>query len=309
MSGRVFVVGSVNTDMVMHLPRLPRWGETVLDGRFTRQHGGKGANQAVAAARLEVPTSLIGAVGADEPGDQAVSELLRLGVNVEGVCRVSEPTGVAFVIVGETGENMIGVAGGANLLVDANLVRGQLSTRLRQGDVAVANLEVDDEAVREAAAIARRAGAMFVLNPAPARSLPAELLADCHVLTPNELEVGGLGYRTVPDLLATGVGAVVVTRSAQGADLYRAGRPALHQEPFPADVVDTTGAGDAFTAALACGLASGESLESSLRWAAAAGALATRALGARAGYADGDELRRLVGNAHRGRQLSAAIGA
>ena len=302
MGGRVFVVGSINVDMLMRLPFLPKPGETVLAGRFARTQGGKGANQAVATARLARPTTLIGAVGKDSFGDDALSELRTAGVDISSVMRVDDPTGVAVVVVGDDGENLIGVAPGANARLREGPVTLALSTRLVRDDVVVANLEVADEAVSAAATVARARGATFVLNPAPARALAAELLARCDVVTPNAIEVGRLGFETPSDLLATGLRVLIVTRGAEGADLYRRGQPVLHQEAFPVSVVDTTGAGDAFTAALSCALLDGEPFETALRWAAGAGSLATRALGARAGYADRDELARLLSDPNVGRQ-------
>jgi ribokinase len=299
MTARVFVVGSINVDLVMRVPRLPQAGETVLGGRFTQAHGGKGANQAVAAARLGSDVSLLGAVGSDPLGSEAIGALISSGVDVAGVVRVTEPTGVAVIIVSDDGENLITVASGANATVDSAGVACELATRLSPGDVVVANLEVDLDVVQAAADAARSRASTFILNPAPARELPRELLRVCDVLTPNDVEAEGLGFDGPAALLSTGVGALVITRGAGGADLYRAGLPPLHQDAFPVQVVDTTGAGDAFTATLAAALAAGETIETALSWATAAGSLATRALGARAGYAARNEIMTLVAGALR----------
>ena len=305
MSGRVFVVGSVNVDLVMQLPRLPRLGETAEGGRFVQVEGGKGANQAVAAARMGRPTTLIAAVGRDQFGTDALADLRNEGVDVSAVQLEDAPTGIAMIFVGSDGDNLIGVAGGANRLLRPEIVAKTLRSRLHHGDIVVANLEVDDAVVTTAAAVAGELGARFVLNPAPARRLGPELLASCDVITPNAVEVLDLGFASIEDLLGTGVGAVVVTRGAQGADLHRRSAGMVRQDAFPADAIDTTGAGDAFTSGLAAALAVGEPIESAVRWAAAAGSLATRELGARTAYPTADELAQTLASPVRGDQQSS----
>jgi ribokinase len=168
--------------------------------------------------------------------------------------------------------------------------------------VVVANLEVPDEAVLAAARVARSRGAIFVLNPAPARQLTAELLANCDFVTPNILEVAALGFASVPDLQKTGVGTVVVTKGSLGADVYPSHEAAFHQEAFSVTVVDTTGAGDAFTAGLASALSTGSDLREAVRWAAATGGLATQGLGARTAYPTTDEVARALSDGTAGRQ-------
>ena len=302
MSGAVFIVGSINADMVMQLPRLPRAGETALGGTFLQTQGGKGANQAVGSARLGRATALVAAVGSDQLGRMAVRDLQNAGVDVSAVATTNTSTGIALVLVDPDGTNLIGVAPGANACLRGAAVQQELERRLTPGDVVVASLEVRDDAVLAAAKAAGTCGARFVLNPAPARLLDRDLLARCDVLTPNEIEVADLGYPAPADLLGAGVDALIVTRGAQGADLYRLGKDVLHQEAFAVDVVDTTGAGDAFTSALAAALAVDEPIESALRSAVAAGSLATRALGARAGYATADEVAGALVDGRGGRQ-------
>ncbi len=302
MSGRVFVVGSINIDMVMQLPHLPAVGETALGGQFVQVQGGKGANQAVAAARLGRPTTLIAAVGSDAFGRDALADLRAEGVDISAIASTTGSTGIALVFVDADGTNLIGVAPGANASLRAAAVERDLGERLTAGDVVVANLEVGDDAVRAAAITARACGARFVLNPAPARPLATDVAVRCDVLTPNDVEVLDLGFASPAEALAAGVGAFLVTRGADGADLYRRGQPVLHQEAFTVQVVDTTGAGDAFTAGVAAALSVGEPIENALRWAAAAGSLATRALGARAGYATASELIEVIADRARGRQ-------
>jgi ribokinase len=294
MVGNVVVVGSVNVDMVFRVPRLPGPGETVTRGSFTRSPGGKGGNQAVAAARLGARTWFVGLVGDDELGVEARRDLDSAGVDVSLVRTGSTHTGVAGIFVDDEGENMIAVASGANAQVDGATVSQALLGLGVDGAVVLANLEIPDEAVIAAAATAEERGWPFVLNPAPAREIRAEVLSRCAVLVPNEVEMDDLGGGSIDDLLEAGVGAVVVTRGRQGADLHREGRPVHRQPSFPSEVVDTTGAGDAFCGALGWALAGGTDLEQAVRLAAAAGALACREVGARAGLPDRAEVERLA---------------
>ncbi len=293
--GTVVVVGSVNVDLVVKVPKLPSPGETVIGGTFSVSHGGKGANQAVAAARLGATTYMVGAVGNDSFGREARDALVQEKVDVTWLFVKDGPTGVAEIMVDTKGENLIAVASGANGELTAEDVRAALDALLEPGCVVLSNLEIPDGAVLQAAEVARERSCLFVLNPAPARPLPKRLMELCDVLTPNEHEACALGLTTPASLSASGVGAVVVTRGAEGADLLLPGRPVIHQAAFPVDVVDTTGAGDAFTGTLAWALAEGQPLEEALVLAAAAGALATTKLGARAGMASRDDVELLAG--------------
>ena len=289
----VVVVGAINIDLVIRLPRLPARGETVTGGTFTTTHGGKGANQSVAARRLGADVTLIGAVGDDAFGREAVENLKAERVDISQVVLKRKPTGVAQIMVDDEGENVVAVAPGANSDVAATEVEAAMGEIPARNAVVVASLEVPDAAVIAAARTARRLGWRFVLNPAPAYALSTGLLASCDILTPNEHEVGLLGM-PVENILQNGVQAIIITRGADGADLVRSGRPVLHQNAFEVDVVDTTGAGDAFSATLAWALAEGRPLEDALRLAAAGGALATRSLGARTGFASRSEVERLA---------------
>lgn len=306
----VIVVGSVNVDFVTAVPRLPRPGETILGGVFTESGGGKGANQAIAAARLGAPTWLIGATGDDRYGERARAELAAAGVETTFLARRSVPTGIAQILVDAQGENMIAVASGANATVDPPLVREAFSRLLAPGWVVLANLEVPDAAVATAATLATHAGATFILNPAPARPLDPTLLARCTILTPNESELerlcdGSDAAECVASLLAAGVKCVIVTRGAHGADLYRQDGSVVHQPAFQVEAVDSTGAGDAFNGALAWALAAGECVEQALRLAAATGALATRAVGARASLPNAAELAAFLAKAPPMRAVNA----
>ncbi|MFN2490325.1 MAG: ribokinase [Actinomycetota bacterium] len=290
----VIVVGSVNVDLTTQVERIPAPGETVIGGTFGQSPGGKGGNQAAAAARLGARTWIVGLVGDDAFGATARADLAGSGVDVTHLGTGRGPTGVAQIIVDGLGENLIAVASGANEELGRAAVEAALERIPGAGAVVLANLEIPLEAVAAAASWAEANGCVFVLNPAPARALPEDLLALCDVLTPNEHEARALGARSAEELVERGAPVVVRTRGGRGADLLRAGAPPRHQEAFEVEVVDTTGAGDAFSAALAWSLGEGRDMERAVEYAAAAGALATRAVGARAGAPDRAEVEALV---------------
>lgn len=291
MEPEIVVVGSVNVDLVVRIDRLPEPGETVTGGSFHRVPGGKGGNAAAAAARLGARARIVGLVGPDDLGDEARRDLAAAGVDVGSLGTGGAPTGVASILVDADGRNVIAVAPGANAELPADHVRDSLSAIETDRAVVVANLEIPDRAVSAAAETAERRGWPFVLNPAPARPLPHGLAERCAVVIANEIEAQALG---LPGSLG-GASAAIVTRGLEGADLHRPGRPVHRQAGFPVEVIDTTGAGDAFVAALAWSMLEGAPLERGVRLACAAGALACRALGARAGLADRSEVEALTG--------------
>lgn len=286
--GRVIVVGSINVDMVMRLPRLPAAGQTVLGGVLTRHEGGKGANQAVAAARAGARVHMVGAVGAFD-GEESVAALASERVNVDAVARVDAPTGTAFVLVDDgTGENQIAVAAGANVMVSADRV-GEALTALTLGpaDVVLLSFELPAAPLRVAAGMARLTGARVLVNPAPARPDLAGLLTGA-IATPNAGELaalapaGGQEPRARALALSARTGdAVVVTLGSDGALLADHGT-AKHFAGHRVDVRDTTGAGDTLTGVLAAGLAARLDLAASVRRGVAASALAVTRAGARA---------------------------
>jgi ribokinase len=280
---RVVVFGSANVDLVWQGERLPAPGETVTDGRFTETLGGKGANQAAAAAALGADVVFVGCVGDDAFGALVRADLVGRGIDARELASANEPTGIALIMVDGHGENMIAVAPGANRAVTPAMVDGVIEP----GDVVLCSCEIPIDTVRAAVAAAHEAGAIAIVNPAPARALIANA-----ILTPNDGECAQLGG--VDALLAVAP-AVVVTHGPDGVSLFRPGASEHRQPAFATDVVDTTGAGDAFNGALAWSLAAGRPLEAAVRLAAAAGALATRAVGARAALADADEVIALAG--------------
>ncbi len=265
----VLVVGSANLDLVATTRRLPRPGETVLGSAYAEHAGGKGLNQAVSAARSGAVTAFSGAVGRDGAGRRLRSILAAEHIDTSAVDDVDEATGRALIVVDEAGENSIVVIPGANALVGPR--------SLANARVVLAQLEVPIATVEATMVAARRAGAITVLNPAPAQALASTLVAACDIVVPNEHEVALLGGEST--LLAAGCGAVVTTRGGSGVDIVTRDRR-HHQPSFPVDVIDTTGAGDAFCGALAARLAVGDTLDHAVAWAAAAGALATTVMGA-----------------------------
>jgi ribokinase len=266
----VCVVGSANLDLVAGSSRIPAPGETVLGHSYAEHPGGKGLNQAVAAARSGASVRFVGAVGDDPAGNRLRQVLVDDGIDAGSLAVATEPTGRALIVVDDSGENSIVVVPGANATVTA-------PSDVGAARVVLCQLEVPIAAVAAALAAGRAAGATTILNPAPAAPLPAGVLAACDVLIPNEHEVELLGGAAA--LLAAGCGAVVVTLGGAGVDVHTSG-DLMHVEPFPVDVVDTTGAGDAFCGSLAARLAAGDGLIDAVRWAAAAGALATTRHGA-----------------------------
>jgi ribokinase len=281
---RVCVIGSSNLDFTVTVPRLPGPGETVSGGELVLSPGGKGANQAVAARRLGAEVRFVTLLGQDLMGERVAAALREAGIPPEGLLRTAErPTGVALIAVDPEGRNQIAVAPGANHLLTPERVASRADA-VAWGDVLLLQLETPLETVRWALGEARRLGRTTVLNPAPARvlPLPSDLLPLVDYLTPNEIEAGLLTGREVRDaadaeaagraLLAAGAGAVVVTLGGAGAVLVtRAG--SLHVPAFRVSPVDTVGAGDAFTGALAACLAAGAPAEDALTVASAAGGL------------------------------------
>ncbi|MCM3659769.1 PfkB family carbohydrate kinase [Georgenia satyanarayanai] len=281
-SPEVAVVGSANVDLVVPVPRHPVGGETILGGDVVRHPGGKGANQAVAAARAGgVRTTFIGALGRDASGDLIAGSLRAAGVDVSLVDRVDTPTGTALIAVSPTGENTIIVAPGANRHVGIGRAQAR---RIAAAAVLLAQLEVPLEVIRQAVE-ARAADTLVVLNAAPSQDLPKWLWGALDVLVVNEHEAADLaGTGGAPAVLAEAllrrVPAVVVTLGGEGSLVATREGGQVMVGAFSVDVVDTTGAGDTYCGVLAAELAKGRDLVEAAQVAAAAGALATTAAGA-----------------------------
>jgi ribokinase len=286
---KIVVVGSVNTDMVVKGKRLPAPGETVTGGQFVLAGGGKGANQAVAAARLGGRVTLVAKVGQDMFGDQAIAQFDREGIITSAIIRDStNATGVALILVDEKGENQISVASGANHALLPNEV-GKVASLFLGADLLMLQMEIPLDCVRRAAEIAAEIHLPVLLNPAPASPLDASLLRLITYLTPNETEAEGLTGIAVCDeesanaaakkLLGLGVKNVIITLGSKGALAVNA--EGTHLVPsFSVKAVDTTAAGDAFNGGLACAVAAGKPLLEAVRQANLVGALAVTKLGA-----------------------------
>ncbi|MBO9627399.1 MAG: ribokinase [Microbacterium sp.] len=284
----VAVVGSANLDLVVEVARPPRVGETLLGRAAGRFPGGKGLNQAVASARSGAPTRFCGVVGADEAGDLLQRTLTDAGV--DGLVRRTDaaPTGVAHVFALEGGDNSIVVAAGAN----AELAAEDAAADVAGAAVVLAQLEVPAASVAAALRAARVAGALTLLNAAPAAARALDLLGDVDVLIVNETECEELGG--VDALHAAGAAIVVLTRGADGVELHRRGAEVAHVPAFSIVPVDTTGAGDAFCGALAATLAAGAPIEDALVTASAAGAIVAQHQGANTPALTPEALRTMV---------------
>jgi ribokinase len=279
MAARVTVVGSINMDLVVSTERLPGPGETIFGTDFQRFGGGKGANQALAAARMGATVTLIGKVGTDEAGRALVGDLLRAGVEIGRIGRTEGPTGTAVITVDARGTNTIVVVPAANATLSPDDVAAARDV-IAGSDAVLLQLEVPIETVVAAASVAREAGAAVFLNPSPVQPLPDELLDGLAYLVLNETELAALtdGTGDPSRLLAHGVQRIVLTLGERGARLIAA-EASLEIPPFRVPSVDSTAAGDAFLGALAATL-SERGLVASLETASAAGALATTRMGA-----------------------------
>jgi ribokinase len=296
-TGRVIVVGSIGVDFTVVVQRVPRPGETVAGGTFVRAGGAKSANQAVAAARVGARVHLIGAVGADDVGVSVLDELRNENIDVSAVRQVpGMATAVALIMVDRDGENQIAVASGANLALARDDVAAALSAmELDADDVVLVGFEVGDDPVEAACAAAASAGATLIINPAPARPLSERMLAARPILTPNEGEATVLAQRpgvaeAVRELRARTGAPVLVTLGEEGA-LLLDDHGQAHQLPaFTVDVLDTTGAGDAFNGILAARLADGLSLRDAAMQAVVGATLSVRRMAARGGMPTRAEL-------------------
>jgi ribokinase len=289
MGAKIAVVGSLNMDLVVRAPHMPIPGETVIGSDFRTIPGGKGANQAVAAARLGAEVTMIGRVGDDDFGRAQLKNLGELGIDTTHVLVDPEAaTGIALITLDASGQNSIVLAPGANMRLtkeNINAARGAII----QSDVLVLQLESPLEIVAYVVDIAHAEGVKVILNPAPARPLPNETLAKLDYLIPNESETALLTGIEVADLDSAeeaakrlrdeGVDTVILTLGERGAFLVSA-EESVHVPGYEVDVVDTTAAGDAFVGGLAVALAQGQNLAEAVRYANAAGALVVTRLGA-----------------------------
>jgi ribokinase len=291
---RIVVVGSINMDLVTQAPRFVGPGETILGKRFLTVPGGKGANQAVAAARLGAEVALVGALGRDALGDQLHAGLAAEHVDLTHVARLDDSASGTASITVAGGENQIIVVPAANTRVTPAHVEAARSL-LERADAVLVQMEIPLETVEATVRLGHRLGVPVILNPAPAQKLPTDWLKLARYVTPNQHELAILlGADPTEDFKALMQRApcpVVLTRGGEGAWYREQGEP-LHQPGFKVDVVDSTGAGDTFNATLAVFLKEG--LAAAVRKACAAAALSVTKLGAQGGMPTGRELDRFL---------------
>ena len=300
---KIVVVGSSNMDLVVKSPRIPAKGETVLGGDFIMTPGGKGANQAVAAAKLGAEVYFVAKLGDDIFGRQSLSNFQKVAVHTEYVVQTKEaPSGVALITVDDAGDNVIVVAPGANLKLSPADVRKAQPAIASSGAVA-AQLEVPLETVEFAARLANDAGVPFILDPAPAQKLSDELLGLVDVLTPNETEAEILtgikvtdensALAAAKDLLQRGVKAVILTMGAKGY-LLATNDGAQFVPSVKVDAVDATAAGDAFTGSLGVGIAQGKTLRDAALFANHVAALSVTKMGAQSSMPDAGQVENFI---------------
>jgi ribokinase len=284
----LIVLGSANRDYTVLVERHPLPGETVLGGDLKVATGGKGANQAVAAARAGAKPIFVGAVGSDSVGADVLSDLEARGVDVSHVVRSAEPTGIALIQVDHAGENTIVVAAGANGTLDARTAAASTAALIDKSSVVLCQLEIPTEVVSAAVSEIEKAGGRFVLNLSPSRYVSPKLLAFADPLILNETEASDLASsaidgpadaKTIARRLLSGSRSVVITLGSDGV-VVADSSGVTHLEAGRVAVVDTTGAGDAFAGALAAALDTGASLTDAVRAGITAGTAAVQYLGA-----------------------------
>ncbi|MCD6117797.1 ribokinase [bacterium] len=301
---KIIVIGSAGVDLTVKLERLPKPGETIVGGTFSKAYGAKGANQAVAAARLGGNVTFVANMGADDYRKESIINFQNEGMNTEFITADNEyPTAVAFIFVDKKGENAIGVASGANMnlsVKDVEKAKGVIADH----NVMLLQLETPVETNRYSARLGKEFGIMVILNPAPAFPLDEDLLRMIDVLTPNETEAEILtGIKVIDEssakqaadmLRKKGAANVIITMGAQGAFLLTDVHSGMISS-IKIDAVDTTAAGDAFNGALAFALSNGESLKDAVKFANMAGAFAATKLGAQPSMSNREELRKFAG--------------
>ncbi|MDO4643799.1 MAG: ribokinase [Cardiobacteriaceae bacterium] len=293
----LLVLGSSNIDHIAQMAEFPKVGQTLMGSHYHRAFGGKGANQAVAAAKLGATVKFISAFGDDSNGSDLRKQLTALGIDCSGSKNISGPTGIAMIWLNNRGENSIVVIAGANEALDASHVEEQ-QANISHADTLLMQLETPLEGIISAAAIARRSGVRTILNPAPAQTLPAELLANIDIITPNETEAEILSGISVHDeksaasaaivLHQQGIKTVLTTLGAQGVYSSEQGAGRFHPA-FCVNAIDTTAAGDTFNGGFATALMQRHSLNDAIVYGQAAAALSVQKMGAQPSIPSAEE--------------------
>ncbi|MDP1676519.1 MAG: ribokinase [Bacteroidota bacterium] len=303
MNNSIVVIGSSNTDMILKMKEIPRPGETIIGGTFFTAQGGKGANQAVAAAKCGGNVTFVAKIGNDMFGNNAILGYEECGIDVQHISRDTDvATGIALIFVDGKGENAIGVASGANarlLPPDIHRVREVISN----ASIVLMQLEIPLETIMAVAEIAHKKNIRIILNPAPSQHLPNELLSKISILTPNETEVEqltGVSISNVDDalrageiLLKKGIECAIITLGSKGAIVVTK-EFSEKISSFKVNAIDTTAAGDTFNGALAVELANGNSIRDAIRFANAAAAISVTRIGAQSSVPNRAEVEQLL---------------
>ncbi len=294
---KIVVIGSSNTDMIIKAERIPVPGETILGGDFMMADGGKGANQAVAIAKLGGDITFVAKLGNDMFGDNALEKYSLYGINTKYVYRDDSPSGVALIMVDSKGENCISVASGANAKLsvdDIDICREEIEN----AEILLMQIEIPEETICYATDIAYKAGVKVILNPAPASALPPELYRKLYMITPNRTEAQILSGISINDIesakkaaliiAAKGVKIVLITLGDKGALILEDGK-FTYVEAHRVDAVDTTAAGDVFNGAVCVGISEGMSIEKAVRFATVASSISVTRMGAQTSIPARDE--------------------
>jgi ribokinase len=313
----IIVVGSYNAGLTIYSPTLPGSGETVVGDRFERGPGGKGANQAIGAKRLGGEVLLVTKLGDDVFGDEARRALLGEGLPAKGLLRGLSPTGIALILVGAGGENAISIAPGANEELSSDEVLSTFEEDLNECSFLLLQLECSPELAADMGIWARAHGKRTILDPAPVRDLPSGALGSFDILTPNETELIGLARQVglegedvealASGLVERGARDVIVTLGEEGA-LWASASGVRRFGAYPVEAVDTTGAGDAFNAALVATLARGELMDAVIDQGCRAGAFCATRRGVLDGLATPRELASLIATTSSTKAESVAVG-
>jgi ribokinase len=287
----VCVVGSLNMDLTITTKKMPKQGETVIGEGFETYPGGKGANQAVAAARVGAKVTMIGAVGTDTFGNSLLENLSQEGINVEGISKISDvATGVASIIMSDH-DNRIIVASGANAYVTPTLI-DQHREHIYNSDIVLVQLETPIDAIVRTMEIANEYDIPVIVNPAPFRELPEAILTGSTFLTPNEIELEAMKRQSFSDSIRE---KIILTKGAEGVQFFEKGKSKVVKS-HKVKVADTTGAGDTFNGALAAQLGSEVLLADAVNYANAAAALSVTKLGAQSGMPTDEEVKQFLKN-------------